>query len=189
MGELFLISWIFSIDGSRRLVREWICDIGAYCASEWFERLEKSLGEANGIAPGFSDGFFQKDEMEVRSFGERPLIMGAKRSDGKIFETPIPGDSALEFKSALKFADQEIGPILDLMTDRHPSYSQATEWLEITHYPVNRSEKGFVDEHGFNANGVESLWSHERGYIEAGREYNSMKTLRRAVKAHQTYYN
>ncbi|KXA91556.1 hypothetical protein AKJ63_01295 [candidate division MSBL1 archaeon SCGC-AAA259D18] len=189
IGELFLISWIFSIGGSRHWVRKWICDIGAYCASEWFERLEKALGEVNGIAPRFSNEFFQADEMEIRSFGEKPLIMGVKRSDGKVFETPIPSDSALEFKSALKAADQEIGPILNLMTDGHTSYPQATEWLGIIHYPVNRSEKGFVDEHGFHANGVENLWSHERGWIEAARGYNSMKTLRRAVKAHQAYHN
>ncbi|KXA99545.1 hypothetical protein AKJ41_05265 [candidate division MSBL1 archaeon SCGC-AAA259O05] len=176
MGELFVISWIFSGGGSRRWVREWICDVGEYCASEWFKRLEKAFKNSIGDAPRFSHGFFQADEMEIRSFGEKPLIFGVKRGDGRIFEAPLPGDSALEFKSALKAADEEIGPIINLMTDGHASYPQATEWLGIIHHPVNRSENGFVDERGFHANGVENLWSHERGWIEAARDTDRLPT-------------
>ncbi|KXA99837.1 hypothetical protein AKJ48_03235 [candidate division MSBL1 archaeon SCGC-AAA261O19] len=127
--------------------------------------------------------------MEIRSFGEKPLIFGVKREDGKIFETPLRGNSALEFKSALRRADEEIGPVIVLDTDGHTSYPQATELVGILHRAVNRSEEGFVNELGIHSNGVENLWSHERRWIERARGYGSMRTLKRAVKAHQAYQN
>ncbi|KXB00666.1 hypothetical protein AKJ41_03805, partial [candidate division MSBL1 archaeon SCGC-AAA259O05] len=52
MGELFIIFWIFSAGGSRHWVRKWVCDVGAYCASEWFERLENALRKSNGNVCG-----------------------------------------------------------------------------------------------------------------------------------------
>ncbi|KXA93210.1 hypothetical protein AKJ64_01185 [candidate division MSBL1 archaeon SCGC-AAA259E17] len=189
MGELFIITWIFFEGGSRNWAREWISSIGEYSCAEWFERVENALVGAVGNTGGFVDGIFQADEMQIRSFGEKPLVFGVKGEDGKVFETPLPGDSALEFKSALERADEELGSIIVLDTDGHASYPQAAEWLGIHHRPVNRSEEGFVDGKGIHSNGVENLWSHDRPWIEAARGYSSMKTLKRAVKAHQAYKN
>ncbi|KXB02639.1 hypothetical protein AKJ47_03305 [candidate division MSBL1 archaeon SCGC-AAA261G05] len=189
MGELFIITWIFFDGGSRDWVRKWISSIGEYSCAEWFERVENALIEAVGNSCEFIDGMFQADEMEIHSFGEKPLIFGVKRTDGKVFETPLQGGSALEFKSALKRVGEELGPITGLDTDGHPSYPWATEQLGIIHRPVNRSEEGFVNELGIHSNGVENLWSHDRGWIERARGYSSMKTLKRAVKAHQAYQN
>ncbi|KXA96361.1 hypothetical protein AKJ38_03395 [candidate division MSBL1 archaeon SCGC-AAA259I14] len=188
-GELFIASWIFFGMGSRGWTREWIRGLGEFCCSEWFRRLEKKLVEYAGDASEFLDGFFQADEMYIHSFGEKLLIFGVKRSDGKIFETVLQGHSALEFASALKSAEEELGPIVDLDTDAHTSYPLATEWLGIHHRPVNRSEEGFVNEKGVHSNGVENLWSHDRAWIEAARGYGSIETLKRAVKAHQVYHN
>ncbi|KXA95055.1 hypothetical protein AKJ36_01565, partial [candidate division MSBL1 archaeon SCGC-AAA259I07] len=188
-GELFLISWIFFGKGSRDWSRLWFCDIGKYCGLEWFERLEKKLVGYAGDISGFLDGFFQADEMYIHSFGEKLLIFGVKRSDGKIFETVLQGHSALEFASALKKADGEIGPIVGLDTDAHTSYPLAAGWLGIQHRPVNRSKEGFVNSRGVHSNGVENLWSHHRPWIEAARGYGSIETLERAVKAHQVYHN
>jgi len=189
MGEFFIISWLFFDGGSRDWTRKWVCKIGKYSSLEWFERLEKTLSKVAGSVSEFVDGFFQADEMHIRSFGEELLVFGVKRSDGKIFETVLQGHSAFEFASALKKADEEIGPIVDLDTDGHTSYPLATEWLGILHRPVNRSEEGFVDKKGVHSNGVENLWSHDRAWIEAARGYGSLKTLERAVKAHQVFHN
>ncbi|KXB00934.1 hypothetical protein AKJ41_03370 [candidate division MSBL1 archaeon SCGC-AAA259O05] len=189
IGELFINSWIFFGGGSREWTPKWICDVGKYCSLEWFERLEKAFVKHAGGASNFLSGFFQADEMQVRSFGEKPLILGVKRWDGKVFETPLPGDSALEFKSGLKEADRELGPLVRLTTDGHSSYPQATEWLGIVHHQINRNETGFVDKLGFHSNGVENLWSQARDWVEAARGYGSMETLERAVKAHQVYHN
>ncbi|KXB06082.1 hypothetical protein AKJ51_04245 [candidate division MSBL1 archaeon SCGC-AAA382A20] len=189
MGELFIVSWIFFGQGSRRWTREWIRKLGKFCSLEWFERLEKRLLRYAADVSRFLDGFFQADEMYIHSFGEKLLIFGVKRSDGKIFETVLQGHSALEFASALKSAEEELGPIVDLDTDGHTSYPQATEWLGILHRPVNRSEEGFVTEEGVHSNGVENLWSHDRAWIEAARGYGSIETLERAVKTHQVFHN
>lgn len=189
MGELFIFSWIFFGKGSRRWAREWLRKLGRFCCLEWFQRLEKKLVKHVGNDSTFLDGFFQADEMHIRSFGEKLLVFGVKRSDGKIFETVLCGHSAFEFASALKKADEEIGPIIDLDTDGHTSYPQATKWLGIHHRPVNRSEEGFVNSKGVHSNGVENLWSHDRPWIEAARGYGSIETLKRAVKAHQVYHN
>ncbi|KXA97544.1 hypothetical protein AKJ39_03220 [candidate division MSBL1 archaeon SCGC-AAA259J03] len=174
-GELFLVSWIFFGMGSRGRTREWINKLGEFCSMEWFRRMEKKLVEYAGGASEFLDGFFQADEMYIHSFGEKLLVFGVKRSDGKIFETVLRGHSALEFALALKSAEEELGPIVGLDTDAHTSYPPATGWLGILHRPVNRSEEGFVDEKGIHSNGVENLWSHDRSWIEAARGYGHMR--------------
>ncbi|KXB01685.1 hypothetical protein AKJ41_00575 [candidate division MSBL1 archaeon SCGC-AAA259O05] len=163
--------------------------MGKFCIWEWFRRLEKKLLEHAGDASEFLDGFFQADEMYIHSFGEKLLVFGVKRSDGKIFETVLQGHSALKFASALKSAEGELGPIVGLDTSAHTSYPLATGWLGILHRPVNRSEEGFVNKKEVHSNGVENLWSHDRAWIESARGYGSMETLERAVKAHQVYHN
>jgi len=189
IGELFIMTWIFYGMGSRDWTREWINKLGKFCTWEWFRRLEEKLVEHAGDVSSFFDGFFQADEMYIRSFGKELLIFGVKRGDGRIYETALQGHSALEFASALRGAERELGPIVDLDTDGHTSYPQATEWLGIIHRAVNRSEEGFVDDKGVHSNGVENLWSHLRDWIEAARGYGSMESLRRAVKTYQVYHN
>lgn len=49
----------------------------------------KSLVRFLGAGSAFLNGFFQADRMQIRSFGEKPLIFGVKRGDGRVFETPL----------------------------------------------------------------------------------------------------
>lgn len=188
-GELFMIAWIFYGFGNRRWPGEWISNVGKWALTDWFERLEKAMIRAAGAANAFIDGLFQADEMMIRSFGEKLWIFGVKRSDGKVFKVPLRGYSILEFNSALRESEEELGPIVCLDTDAHSSYPEATRWLGIMHRSVNRSREGFVNDAGVHSNGVENMWSHDRNWIEAARGYGSLKTLKRAVKAHQVYQN
>ncbi|KXA99341.1 hypothetical protein AKJ42_03335, partial [candidate division MSBL1 archaeon SCGC-AAA261C02] len=132
---------------------------------------------------------FQADEMMIRSFGERLWIMGVRRSDGRICLNVLMGDSGLEFKSSLRRAEEELGPIVDLDSDGHKSYPWATRQLGIIHRPVNRKEEGFVNEAGVHLNGVENQWSMDRDWVERARGYNSIESLGRAVKGRQVYHN
>ncbi|KXB04326.1 hypothetical protein AKJ48_02950 [candidate division MSBL1 archaeon SCGC-AAA261O19] len=80
------------------------------------------MKRAAGATSSFTNGIFQADEMQIRSFGERLWIMGVRRSDGGISLNALKGDSGLEFKSSLKLAAEELGPTIVLDTDGHTSY-------------------------------------------------------------------
>ncbi|KXB09080.1 hypothetical protein AKJ35_01420 [candidate division MSBL1 archaeon SCGC-AAA833F18] len=115
--------------------------------------------------------------------------MGVRRSDGRICLNVLRGDSGLEFKSSLRRAEEELGPIVDLDSDEHKSYPWAAKQIGIIHRPVNRKKEGFVNEACVHSNGVENQWSMARDWGERARGYNSIESLRRAVKGRQVYHN
>ncbi|KXA91491.1 hypothetical protein AKJ57_00945 [candidate division MSBL1 archaeon SCGC-AAA259A05] len=138
-----------------------------------------------GSVTKFLDGTFQAGKIEIKSFGEKSLIFGVKRADGRVFGTPKQATASPISSQHLKAAKREVEPIVKLTPDGHSSYPQVTGWLGMVHHPVNWCEASFVDERGFYTNGIENLWRYARDWIKTTRGYESRKTLKRAIKKHQ----
>lgn len=74
-------------------MRDWIRREGEVLPFGMVSEVGEKLLEGVGDVSKFLDRFFQTDGMYIRSFEEKLLVFGVKRSGGKIFETVLRGHS------------------------------------------------------------------------------------------------